>query len=234
MDANASVILAEHLKARGLFVTNSDERAISVTNPLNPDLVEAVDTSHGRYVTGWGYELGEAGDEAGTAQRLAFLLGIPNRSRTDAAPIPPGKAAAMRHPREEVFSTHPASVAQARTFVAGALTAWHLCDRHDEVRLCVSELATNAIKHGSLGTRSFRVRVGLEDARLRVEVHDGGQGAPRPKHTTQDTDQGRGLYLVAALADDWGYAPREAHGKSVWAEFEIGTTSTSHLKVITC
>lgn len=142
-------------------------------------------------------------------------------------------SAAEQHPREGVFSTHPASVAQARTFVAGALTEWNLCDRHDEVRLCVSELATNAIKHGSAETRSFRVRVALADARLRVEVHDGGQGAPRPKHAAQDADQGRGLYLVAALADDWGYAPRNAHGKSVWAEFKIGTTQTPHLKVIT-
>ncbi|MGW3627527.1 hypothetical protein [Streptomyces sp. NPDC000880] len=50
-------------------------------NPLNAVLAEAIGTCDGRYVTGWGYELGETGDEAGTAQRLAFLLGVPGDSR---------------------------------------------------------------------------------------------------------------------------------------------------------
>ncbi|KAF5994162.1 hypothetical protein [Streptomyces sp. WAC00263] len=78
MDATtAPAILAEQLRARGLSVINADGQTISVTNPLNTVLAEAIATCNGRYVTGWGYELGETGDEAGTAQRLAFLLGAP-------------------------------------------------------------------------------------------------------------------------------------------------------------
>lgn len=77
MDANTPAILAEQLKVRGLCVIRRDRTVVSIMNPLNPDLVEAVDVRNGRYVTNWGYELGEAGDEVGTALRLAFLLGIP-------------------------------------------------------------------------------------------------------------------------------------------------------------
>ncbi|MEU5061304.1 hypothetical protein OHU25_01675 [Streptomyces sp. NBC_00117] len=50
-----------------------------MSNPLNLGVVEAVDHRDGRYVTDWGYELGETGDEEGTAQRLAYLLGLPRR-----------------------------------------------------------------------------------------------------------------------------------------------------------
>ncbi|MFE0132953.1 hypothetical protein ACFWY6_15490 [Streptomyces sp. NPDC059037] len=56
-----------------------------MTNPLNTTLVEAVGDDNGRYVTEWDYELGTAGDEAGTARRLAYLMGIPNGDRTGGA-----------------------------------------------------------------------------------------------------------------------------------------------------
>ncbi|MFJ8933559.1 hypothetical protein ACIRLA_44055 [Streptomyces sp. NPDC102364] len=79
MDANTAAILAEQLTAHGLSVTNTDETTVSVSNPLNDGVVEAVGHRDGRYVTAWGYELGETGDEEGTAQRLAFLLGLPRR-----------------------------------------------------------------------------------------------------------------------------------------------------------
>ncbi|MGW2083442.1 hypothetical protein ACWCOW_42565 [Streptomyces sp. NPDC001939] len=79
MDANTAAILAEQLTAHGLSVTNMDETIVSVSNSLNLGVVEAVDHRDGRYVTDWGYELGETGDEEGTAQRLAYLLGLPRR-----------------------------------------------------------------------------------------------------------------------------------------------------------
>ncbi|MBL1118829.1 hypothetical protein JK364_41680 [Streptomyces sp. 110] len=82
MDANAPAILAEQLKVRGLSAISHDEIVVNVINPLNPHLVEAVGIRDGRYVTNWGYELGEAGDEVGTALRRAFLLGIPTSAHT--------------------------------------------------------------------------------------------------------------------------------------------------------
>ncbi|MGW1913149.1 hypothetical protein ACWCQS_21025 [Streptomyces sp. NPDC002076] len=78
----APAILAEQLRVWGLSVTNTDDRRLSVVNPVNPACTEAVGTRDGLYVTGWGYELGESGDEAGTAQRLALLLSRPSGWQT--------------------------------------------------------------------------------------------------------------------------------------------------------
>lgn len=80
MDAmTASAILAEQLAARGLHVTKRDDGSVTVTNPLHPLIGETV-TSHGDgYLTDYGYEIGEHGDEPATADRVAFLLGLPSR-----------------------------------------------------------------------------------------------------------------------------------------------------------
>ncbi len=60
------------------------DQVVTVINPLNSAISDAVDASGGRYVTEWDYEVGVAGDEAGTAQRLAFLRSLP----TAASPMP--------------------------------------------------------------------------------------------------------------------------------------------------
>ncbi|WAL96090.1 ATP-binding protein [Streptomyces sp. Je 1-369] len=128
----------------------------------------------------------------------------------------------MQQPLEKRFSRHPVSVGQARSFVAAALTGWQPEDRLDDVKVCVSELATNAIRHSSVG-RGFLVRVASRDERLRVEVRDGGGDdgqAPYVKESAADVDSGRGLYLVATLADDWGVNRHEGPGRTVWAEFK--------------
>ncbi|WP_033328685.1 hypothetical protein [Streptomyces yerevanensis] len=78
----APAILAEQFRSRGLTVINADDQTVSVMNPLNPSLTEAVGVCDGHYVTCWGYELGQTGDERGTAQRLAFLLALPGDSRS--------------------------------------------------------------------------------------------------------------------------------------------------------
>ena len=77
----ASAILADQLTARGLSVTNREQYVVSVANPLHPGLGETVTAHGGRYLTDYGYEIGEHGDEHGTADRLAFLLGLPTARR---------------------------------------------------------------------------------------------------------------------------------------------------------
>ncbi|MEU5061303.1 ATP-binding protein [Streptomyces sp. NPDC001939] len=131
----------------------------------------------------------------------------------------------MQQPREQLFSRQTVSVGQARSFVEAALTGWEPDDRLDDVKVCVSELATNAIKHGSRAGRGFLVRVASRDERLRVEVCDGGGNdgqAPYVKEPAADVASGRGLYLVATLADDWGVKRHDGPGHTVWAEFKVG------------
>nr|BFD82507.1 hypothetical protein StreXyl84_19080 [Streptomyces sp. Xyl84] len=52
----------------------------------------------------------------------------------------------------------------------------------------------------------------------RVEVHDSGGGEVREPEASAESEHGRGLLLVAALADKWGVEGR-VPGKTVWCEF---------------
>ncbi|WP_411091375.1 hypothetical protein [Streptomyces sp. 049-1] len=78
MDAmTASAILADHLTARGLSVTKADDGTLNVTNPLHGLVGETVAPGGDCYLTGYGYEIGQHGDEPATADRVAYLLGLP-------------------------------------------------------------------------------------------------------------------------------------------------------------
>ncbi len=92
----------------------------------------------------------------------------------------------------------------------------------------VAELAANAVLHGGLPGRDFRLGLALDASAgtLRVEVTD-ARGDRQPDVTGRaGTDGGRGLSLVAALADGWGVTPYPPSGKTVWAL--LGTERRSH------
>jgi two-component sensor histidine kinase len=93
-------------------------------------------------------------------------------------------------------------------------------DRLDDLHLVVSELVTNAVTHSGLrGAESVILKVReLSRSRIRVEVADAGGGFPEV--STPPTDQhGRGLAIVARLADRWG---TERNGETrVWAEMTL-------------
>ncbi|NBE54451.1 ATP-binding protein [Streptomyces boluensis] len=132
---------------------------------------------------------------------------------TPAHVVPPQVAYVQRQ-----FARRRASVGPVRHFVRQA-TSGHLpADRVDDVIVCASELATNALQHTPSG-RDFRVCLGFEDGVLRLEVHDAGDGSPRVREAAVEDDHGRGLFLVAALADTWGTSHRDGPGKIVWAVF---------------
>ncbi|GAA2671488.1 DUF6415 family natural product biosynthesis protein [Streptomyces lunalinharesii] len=77
MDARVDsvVILADHLREHGVTATEADKKTLTVGNPLNSAVSENVTAVSGRYVTTYGYEVGEVGDEKATASRVAFLVG---------------------------------------------------------------------------------------------------------------------------------------------------------------
>lgn len=116
------------------------------------------------------------------------------------------------------------SIPVVRKFTRKALVEWKCEERTDDVLLCVTELATNALRHGVPPGRGFQVQVYLErlESVIRVELHDSGDGEVRPADGLPDAEDegGRGLLLVAALADKWGVAERDP-GKVVWCEFTI-------------
>ena len=108
------------------------------------------------------------------------------------------------------------SVPQARAFVDSILGRGH--PHGDVARLLVSELVTNAVQHTQSrrpgGTVSLAV-VEMADG-IRVEVSD--EGSVRSVPVVRDdltATNGRGLFLVQSLADDWGYLS-DADGTTVW------------------
>ncbi|MBT2446117.1 ATP-binding protein [Streptomyces sp. ISL-43] len=115
---------------------------------------------------------------------------------------------------ERLYLRNPQTVAAARQFTRDTLHAWGRVDRDGAVSLCVSELATNALRHGVPRGRGYLLRLLTFDGTVRIEVHDSGPGLSR----VTGGPPGRGLTLVGALADEWGVLPR-APGKVVWCEF---------------
>jgi anti-sigma regulatory factor (Ser/Thr protein kinase) len=93
--------------------------------------------------------------------------------------------------------------------------------RMRDLRLLVSELVTNAVRHAGL-RRDDRIRliVNAGDGSVRVEVHDPGHGftpaAPAPDPARAS---GWGLYLIEELADRWG-VDKDRRGTRVWFELD--------------
>ena len=117
---------------------------------------------------------------------------------------------------EQRFPGVPESAAAARRFVAGRVTETGLAH---VAALVVDELACNAIRHSRSGWPggTFTVCVEVAEAWLRIDVADqGGAGTPRVRQLSLDTDGGRGLSIVDALAAEWGVGSHR-RGLLVWA-----------------
>lgn len=128
--------------------------------------------------------------------------------------------------RERFYRRERQSVPAARAFTHAVLDAWGIEKRADDITLCVSELSTNALVHGAPPGRGFKLRLLRDGGGVRIEVHDSGTGTPRLVGEGDADESGRGLLLVAALADSWGVAERHP-GKVVWAEFADGVSAAA-------
>ncbi|WP_408022709.1 SpoIIE family protein phosphatase [Streptacidiphilus fuscans] len=115
-----------------------------------------------------------------------------------------------------VLPSEPTSVARARELACGWLAACGLDELCDTVELLVSELATNALRHGR---GDIRLRL-LRDSVLVCEVWDNGYAQPRQRRARDTDEGGRGLQLVSLLADRWG-SRRTPSGKAVWFELAL-------------
>lgn len=93
----------------------------------------------------------------------------------------------------------------------------------DALRLCVSELVTNAVRYGNAGPELGVIVIQRYRHAIRIEVIDqGNTGGHVPEIMAAGVDQdgGRGLFMVDAFATSWG-AVREADGGHVlWCEVQ--------------
>nr|WP_051941452.1 SpoIIE family protein phosphatase [Phaeacidiphilus oryzae] len=112
-----------------------------------------------------------------------------------------------------MLPAEPTSVAQARELACGWLREQGLGEAVDTVELLVSELVTNALRHG---TGDIRLRM-LWDRTVACEVWDQGYAQPRRRRARATDEGGRGLQLVSLLAERWG-SRRTPTGKIVWFE----------------
>lgn len=111
-----------------------------------------------------------------------------------------------------------ALLVDVRSQARSAMRSWMLLDEVvDTATVVASELATNALVHGR-GRVELRLR--LTRDRLVVESVDSGHHMPRRRRAGDEDEGGRGLHLVAELADRWGFRSTE-EGKVVWAEIDL-------------
>lgn len=111
-------------------------------------------------------------------------------------------------------------VRRARLQVAAHLAALGLHNAAEILGLVVSELVANAVAHAETPTR---LRLAHDDRGLMLEVADTTVPPPQPCCCDGEDEHGRGLALVDALADDWGWRPDASGGKITWARLDVPT-----------
>ncbi|NNN29443.1 ATP-binding protein [Streptomyces sp. S3(2020)] len=143
------------------------------------------------------------------AQRVAPLT---------AASRPTARSATLRLPGTTE------GCAQAREFTERVLGAWELNEYRDDALTVVSELAANAVLHGRRSdtpddTESdVWLRLTRRTTHLVCAVTDQGEGLPHPTHSPNlISEHGRGLFIVEALAQHWGWTRHTPLCKTVWA-----------------
>ncbi|MGM9467125.1 ATP-binding protein [Streptomyces murinus] len=125
----------------------------------------------------------------------------------------------------------PASVTAARHRAAAAMKHWDAALDTELVHvaaLVISELVTNAAQH--VGAEQVSVAAQLTEDILRIEVCDASPALPRSGLPDVLCEGGRGLFIVAALADRFGTEPTPT-GKRCWAEIAILTGSEQEIPV---
>lgn len=117
------------------------------------------------------------------------------------------------------YTARDTAPARARHDVRLYLLTWGLEHLVDDAQLIVSELVTNAISHTS--TSRVGLSVTRHPDRVRIVVTDTSRTVPAPALVPPGTgeESGRGLVLVAALADRWEIE-RVSTGKRIWCELD--------------
>jgi two-component sensor histidine kinase len=117
------------------------------------------------------------------------------------------------------LDAQPGAVSEARRWVAAVTHGLLDGDQSQSLRLIMSELVTNALRHGADGER-IDLAVTPKPEFLCVQVTDDGPGlAPRPRALAPEDEGGFGLFFVEKLARRWGVT-RENRRTRVWFELD--------------
>jgi len=154
------------------------------------------------------------------------------RPSPDPAPKDPAPEDGAYRPRIATLTlgANAGSVRAARDFTIATLHRWGTVERSHDIAIVVSELLTNALRHGLPGSGVVRprrpIRLGLVQPGSCVlcAVADPSKAAPVPRTPASLAETGRGLHLICALSDQWGYTTLGDTGKVVWATFYLRLT----------
>jgi anti-sigma regulatory factor (Ser/Thr protein kinase) len=109
----------------------------------------------------------------------------------------------------------------ARKFTRTRLSDWGLSSLIDDAEAIVGEFVANAISHAARGAAPHMQQVGVRLLRRTGEVMcavlDPSDLAPVLRIPSRTEEAGRGLQMVDALSDVWGWSPVTGRGKAVWA-----------------
>jgi anti-sigma regulatory factor (Ser/Thr protein kinase) len=124
------------------------------------------------------------------------------------------------------FAPLPTAVPCARLHAVHVLHEWGLRDLAANAQMVVSELITNAIDASTLLPERppVSLRLLLTGKSLVIEVWDHSPLDLEPREADADDECGRGLTVVAALSDRWGWERTGRDRKVVWAELALMDT----------
>ncbi|MDT0213191.1 ATP-binding protein [Rothia sp. ARF10] len=117
---------------------------------------------------------------------------------------------------EALLAGEPRSAGLARDFVRIHLLAHHLPHLIDDMRLVVSELATNAVLHART---PFVVTLSSSSATVLLEIQDASTSAVVLRSPGVLDTSGRGMVIVELLSQEWGQIIDTRGYKHVWASF---------------
>ena len=134
----------------------------------------------------------------------------------------PGPASWPLHAALELGAL-PTAPGCGRAWTSQILREWQLAHLTDSAQLITSELLTNAsLTSRRLDRPAIRLTLLSDGEQLLILVRDYDPGAPVPRHAGEDDESGRGLMLVEAISDQWGWCPlaEGTPGKLVWAALQ--------------
>jgi anti-sigma regulatory factor (Ser/Thr protein kinase) len=119
----------------------------------------------------------------------------------------------------------PATVPLARRLVRDVLHTWAAPHDREDAELLVTELVANVVDHAGVDVLTLEVE--LAGAWLRIGVVDGSAIRPVVRELSTAEERGRGMQIVAAIADRWGADDHDG-GKRVWFELEPPADGEPH------
>jgi len=172
--------------------------------------------------------------------RAAAIAGLASGNWRLAPDNPPRGWACLPETITRAPGTDSGPVHLAREFTVATLHRWGLTGRCEDITIVVSEMLTNALRHGRPGNGEvpgrLPIRVGLYTGLcagpstglcaagpwVLCAVADPCRAVPVPRAPSSLDETGRGLHIISALSDEWGYTAPDNAGKVVWATFAHG------------